>query len=585
MYSHIEQIKSRLTKEDEKFLKDIYAPTEVTKCDEDAFRFLCVTPDGKIRFYGLYGKKVVNDINALDCYIESADGGLSWKRHLKPEGSLGASVQIPFGKYKGKYIGPVKVDEKLCYAIADDPDSAPFLVTPIQSSDHRITNDSATMPVFMKSKERILVIVHEQRPEIHESAYFVKVHYSDDCGETYKIVDPGYAPLFEKQWPHKGMRWEQNYRENTIEELSDGTLMMIARTTSDYHYINYSYDGGETWTKPEPSVFHSTGTMPKLKKLSDGRIVFCWCNTKLLPEVDDTEGVWEDFFTNRDVNHIAITEDDGKTWKGFREMVLNPIRNYADFRSFGGIVSGADKSVHQFEIMELPFNKLLVAYGQNIACVRIIILDLDWLYEKSRTNTPVNGLENLSTQSYVKSIPGGFIGSRTEASEHTGHCAYNRVSSVMVVPNPYDPTFEALSFKTLHDERLLSTISGAVWNFPIARKGTVKIKAKIGGMGLRVSLLDHWMNPTDDTLPYFADYSIVLREDMHEKDEMAEFVFTFDCDKDEVTLTCGDYLCHTAKLNGNHPMGLCYLHLQTAAPNGVVDPKETIVSHLYFDAE
>ena len=77
MYSHVEQIKSRLTKEDEKFLKDIYAPTEVTKCDEDAFRRLCVTPDGKIRFYGLYGKKVVNDINALDCYIESADGGLS----------------------------------------------------------------------------------------------------------------------------------------------------------------------------------------------------------------------------------------------------------------------------------------------------------------------------------------------------------------------------------------------------------------------------------------------------------------------------------------------------------------------------
>lgn len=31
---------------------------------------------------------------------------------------------------------------------------------------------------------------------------------------------------------------------------------------------------------------------------------------------------------------LAISEDDGKTWIGFREVALDPIRNRADFRSF-----------------------------------------------------------------------------------------------------------------------------------------------------------------------------------------------------------------------------------------------------------
>lgn len=584
MYNHIYDIKSRLTKEDEKFLKDIYAPVNVTNLDEDAYRRLCVMPDGRIRFYGLYGKKCINDANALHCYIESTDGGLSWKRHLQNEGTLGASRRIPFGKYEGKYMGPAFANDKFCYAIADDPDSVPFLTIPMECSHPLIALDASTLPIFLKSRNRIIVIIHEHRPELHESCFFIKIHYSDDCGETWKIVDPGMAPMFEKKWPHKGIRWQQNFRESSIVELSDGSLTMFARTATDYLYITRSYDGGESWTTPEPSIFHSTGTNPCAYNLSDGRIVLCWCNTKPLPELEGEEGVWEDYFTNRDVNHIAITEDDGKTWKGFREMALNPIRHNPDFRAFGGNTFG-DKSVHQFEILELPFNKLMVAYGQASACAKILILDLDWLYEKSRKNTPVDGLENLSTQSYIKSLPNGFRGNRAEVTEYTGHCNYNRISSVMVVPNPYDEGFEALSFMTNEDERLVSNIAGAVWNFPIARKGTVRVRAKIGGLGLRVSLLDHWMNPTDDTLPYFADYSIVLREDMHEKDEMAEFVFNFDCDKGEVTLTVGDYVKLTSRMNNNHPMGLCYLHMQTAAPNGVQDPEETIVSHLTFNAE
>ena len=49
MYSYIEKIESKLTDNDKRLLSDIYKPTVVAVPDEDAWRGLCVTRDGKIR--------------------------------------------------------------------------------------------------------------------------------------------------------------------------------------------------------------------------------------------------------------------------------------------------------------------------------------------------------------------------------------------------------------------------------------------------------------------------------------------------------------------------------------------------------
>ena len=78
---------------------------------------------------------------------------------------------------------------------------------------------------------------------------------------------------------------------------------------------------------------------------------------------DEKRGVWEDVFTNRDANCVAVSEDDGKSWFGFRELNLNSLRNTCDFRSSGSNASGRDKSVHQFQALELPMHKVLVQVG------------------------------------------------------------------------------------------------------------------------------------------------------------------------------------------------------------------------------
>lgn len=265
------------------------------------------------------------------------------------------------------------------------------------------------------------------------------VLWSDDDGYQWHTSILPAGPTHEPVWPHKGVRWQNHGCEPTVVELSTGRLWMIFRTSTDTHYESFSDDGDETWTTPGPSRFYGTITMPTLFRLSDGRILFFWCNTTPLPELDhdqqpeldkwERDGWGEDFFTNRDAFHAAISEDDGKTWKGFREVRLSPIRNNADCRSLGGNEATLDKSMHQSQAVELPTGHVLVSHGQHPMCRRIVIFHPDWLYEQERSEDFRYGLSNVSSFQYVKSIAGNF-------RSRSGHCCYNRIPGPLLLPSP-----------------------------------------------------------------------------------------------------------------------------------------------------
>ena len=536
-------------------------------------------PNGEIRIYGHYRKENVFQKNARRCYISSLDGGLSWKRHMVDgRFTLGASTYVP---YLGKYVAAKSNDhEGTSLLIGDTPDDENPMQ--IMIDDRRSGEVGTIFP--MRNRNRVIVIVHEKRPELHPTAMFACLYYADGDLRNWHRVSLEAVPFFKPTPPATGVRWQQNNRENTIEELSGGKLMMISRTALDYHYVCYSEDGGETWTKPEPSIFHSTGTMPCLKRLSDGRIVFLWCNTRPLPERDDADGIWEDVFTNRDVNHIAITEDEGQNWKGFREIALNPHRNAADFRSLGGPAEGRDKSVHQFEMLELPYGKLLVFYGQNYPCRRAVILDLKWLYETARKEEFLQGLANISSQGYVESVLGCYRGTPEAPLDHVGHCAYNRVNSALLVPDPSGNGREALHICRTNDPRLVSNIGGAVWNFPIAKVGSVKVRLHVDGTGVRLSLLDHWVNPCDEDIKQIADYTTLITSGMLDSKVMYSDVQSdFDCINDTISTYINGKFVARVRLHGAHPNGLCYLHIQSAASEA--DYEGTLISAIGFIAK
>lgn len=574
MNEYLELMKNRLSEEDAERLRGIYAPKEVAVPPSDAYHSLCIMPNGEIRCYGRIPLSDLPNGEFREVYISSGDCGLSWKEYNARKEAIGAAVKSP---WSGRYLTPAGSDEcnsnilRICEGDIFDGNYREVGLPGIIAFPYRL------LPL-KKIKRWVLAAERDG----HAAVYL-----SDDDGDTWRAVDIPKTDKFEPKPPHKGLRWENSGVEPTVAELSDGRLMMILRTSTDYHYVTYSDDFGETWSRAVPTAFHSTLTNPYLLRLSDGRILFFYNNTKPLPEQDkekvfppladdEKNGVWEDVFTNRDSNCIAISSDDGKSWQGFRELYLNPLRNSCDFRTSGGNGSGRDKSVHQFQAIELPYNKILVHVGQHDRVRRLLIFDINWLYEKTRAEDFRNGLEGVSTQVYLKSVSGGM-------RSFPGHCAWNRTNGAVPVPDPCGDRSEVVLIKNTNDDRLLNNVQGLVWNFPAAHRGTVKIKLKVNGKGLRLSLLDHWQNPCDITVRDDAAFTDIITKEQTERGYWSEAEIRFDTGRGTAELFINGERIKRLSLQADAPNGLCYLHLQTAYAEGDCDG--SLIKHLDFRSE
>lgn len=315
--------------------------------------------------------------------------------------------------------------------------------------------------------------------------------YSDDQGLSWRQSNIVNAPDHKPGGIHKGTRWNHGMVEGTVIELHNGTLWIIARTSQDQHYETFSRDFGKTWSEPQPSRFWGTITMPTLHRLNDGRILFLWSNTTPLPENEHATGRGEDAFTNRDTIHAAISEDDGKTWIGFRELILDEHRNRGDYGTFRG---AQDRGKHQAEVVQLDENRVLFTCGQHAMHRRLMIMDLRWLYEKQRrSNLAQDGTRDWSTHQYIY--------------KKVGHCAYNRTEGARVEG-------DGLRVLRVDDASLTNPNQGAVWNFPSGQTGKLdtRIRLEPGGAGIRIALTDRWFNACDPTVDQFANYVLQIDE-------------------------------------------------------------------------
>ncbi len=576
-------MEQRLSPSDRTLLKAVYSPQITAVPPADAHRDLCLLPSGEIRHYG---RKEVDGI-VRRVYLCSSDCGLSWKTVLvEQDNQLGAMVKSP---WSDQFITLLRSQN---YNLLSDPVLAGkeydgvYCITSFQgpggTDARRIKLEVPELldirqPVPLRTRKRWLCTAQTWK----DGALTPVVLRSDDDAETWDFTILASVPPFTIRYPHQGMRWQQYSCEPTLEELSDGRILMISRTSQDYHYQYLSEDGGETWSKPVPSVFHATTTMPTLLRLSDGRLLHFWCNTQPLPELDhslqpelsedERNGVWEDVFTNRDACHAAVSTDDGKTWRGFRELHLNEVRNAADFRSGGHCIS--DKSVHQFQALELPFGKVLLSFGQNKACRKIILFDPDWLLETSRGEDFRGGLEHLSTQVFVKSLSGGCRG-------FAGHCAWNRTNGALLVPTPDPEHREVLQLARIHDERLFREEQGAVWNFPAADRGEVEVVLQIPGVGIELSLCDHWFHPVDTTTREFAQYTVSLPS--LPQTGWHTLILRWDTAEKSAKVLLNGHLLDTIPLQQPAPVGISYLHLQTLAREP--DFRGTLIKSLRMNA-
>lgn len=461
-------------------------PRIVATPPADAGRGLIRISSKEIRHYpGKNGKQ----------FLQSLDNGETWKLVNLPKSYPNATcltkespaiAQNPISKefirFEPLYRGKSTTDG--IYTTTGGIDGKWNLVTDKDGNGVKI-GGILRSPLWVNQNKRIVIPGHGGG---------CWTWYSDDQGQTWNRSNKVQSPPHKPGGVHKGTRWNHGMVEATITELKNKKLWLVARTAQDQHYESFSSDYGKTWSKAEPSRFWGTITMPTFHRMTDGRLLFLWSNTTALPEVETATGRGEDVFTNRDTIHAAISEDDGKTWIGFRELVLDEHRNKQDYAVTNG---SNDRGKHQSEIVQLDKNRLLYSCGQHPIHRRLMIMDVRWLYEKERSSDLAkDGTHDWSTHQYINKI--------------VGHCGYNRKPGAQVNDG-------ALQILKVDDKSLTNENQGAVWNFPTGQAGIVhtKIRLEKGAAGIQLCLTDRWFNPTDPTVDQFANY--VLKIDSNGK--------------------------------------------------------------------
>ncbi len=339
---------------------------------------------------------------------------------------------------------------------------------------------------------------------MHERFKGTKFLISDDEGLSWKESKEFInVPEYQEKGIDLAPRWRNAGVEGTAVELKNGTVYAIVRTDSNWSYEAYSKDKGNTWSKPEPSPFYGSLIMTTLGRLKNGKLICLTTNTSPLPELAHKKGKqWEDVFTGRGALHVAFSEDEGKSWYGYREVLIDDLRNSESFASHGG---DHDRSCHQAEFVELDDKRILITGGQQDQHRKMIIIDQDWVEDTSRVeNIDENGLQNVHSHVFIPKI---------------SHVQYNRKQGAELVDGIAEGEEKAIKFGILNDDTLTAVDpkadyrrSGVTWNFPNSMDGEVyfNIEFPAGSQGCYVSLTDRMLNPCDTSAPDRAVFSIKL---------------------------------------------------------------------------
>lgn len=123
-------------------------------------------------------------------------------------------------------------------------------------------------------------------------------YLSDDDGKTWRrsatVIDPP-ADL------------TSGLQEPGVVELKDGCLMMLCRTNGGCQYRSWSEDGGDTWSPIETTDIMSPQSPATFERIpSTGDLLMAW---------NDHSGIPEELKGKRTPFTLAVSRDEGKTWR------------------------------------------------------------------------------------------------------------------------------------------------------------------------------------------------------------------------------------------------------------------------------
>lgn len=342
-----------------------------------------------------------------------------------------------------------------------------------------------------------------------------KALYSDDAGDTWHLAPADLrAPNL--------LTYGAN--EPVVIELKDGRLWMLIRTQMGRLYESFSKDG-VTWPQPRPTRLISSDSPAGLLRLTDGRIVLLWNCCLRFPYA----------YGGRHVLHAAISEDEGLSWRGYREVFRDP---YCDQTPPPQIDFG----------MAYPFptltrdGKVIFSTGQGPGRRGLILLDPEWLHETYQKDDFSAGLDEWS-----------IFGTK----------------GVDLAPHPEKEGAQVLRIRKTHAD----WPAVAVWNFPIGVRGRLRMKLSLkpGFGGAMVLITDHFSVPFDGEDEFYSLYNLQIGPDGQlakgeklETDRWYTVQFDWNCAKHECCVSLdGRRVAVLPELRMSD--GACYLRLRSTA--------------------
>jgi len=281
--------------------------------------------------------------------------------------------------------------------------------------------------------------------------------YSDDDGDTWQTSNQELVVETPDLYTYGA-------NEPVVLQLRDGRVWMLMRTQRGRFYQSFSEDGAR-WTSPKPSTLIASDAPAGLLRLQDGSILL-FSNACLRYAYG---------YGARYVLHVAISRDEGKTWRGFREVARDPERNHTIK------LDGDYGLAYTFPTLTTDGHVLFSNWVEEGAIRNFRLMDPSWIYETRQNTDFSKGIDDWSV-----------FGSK----------------GVELQADPVNTAAKVLRIRKAE----LDWPAGAVWNFPIGSKGQLQLKIRLrpGFGGANLGLTDHFSVPWDVEDQFFDVFNIAL---------------------------------------------------------------------------
>ena len=221
---------------------------------------------------------------------------------------------------------------------------------------------------------------HNHYPEMD----ITYVYYSDDEGLTWSRCEGEVLG-----WPRRGWLNTVPTDEPSLDELKDGRLLMLMRSTIGRLLQSCSEDGGEHWSVTEPSPLASS---------------YSPCCLKRIPRTGDLLCVWNQASSDeirgghqRGRLSAAITSD-GRTWHHFRTLerfgrlsdvdrvepdesllACRCLDDIGDIPEDRGLADYATVAFHEDDVI-LNYPVVRGVAQDLVSAMKVRVLPLDWFY-------------------------------------------------------------------------------------------------------------------------------------------------------------------------------------------------------------